>query len=324
MEQVMKYETAGDPMTGLLWTRKTREKIADELSKNGFEIGKTTVGKILKKMNYSLKSNSKIVSNGGGKLSKEQNEKRNIQFKNIERIRKRFKELGLPIISVDGKKKELIGNFKNDGTRYRRLKDLVNDHDFIIYALGKVFPFGLFDTNRYEGYVYVGQSHWIPETKSFSSSETPSFAADNISRWWYDYGIKRYPNASEILILADGGGSNSSRSRIWKTRLQELLCEQYGLKVTVCHYPPGASKWNPIEHRLFSEITKNWRGVPLTSFETPVKYIRTTKTKTGLKVYSRLVKKTYQTGEAVPNEIFNKIKMELHSVLPEWNYTLYS
>lgn len=320
----MKYETAGDPMTGLLWTRKTRDKIADELSKNGFEIGKTTVGKILKKMNYSLQSNSKNVSSGGTKLSKEENEKRNIQFRNIERLRNRFKKQGLPTISVDGKKKELIGNFKNDGTRYRRLKDLVNDHDFIIYALGKVFPFGLFDTNRYEGYVYVGQSNWIPETKCFSSSETPMFAADNISRWWRDYGIKRYPNANEILILADGGGSNSSRSRIWKMRLQELLCEQYGLKITVCHYPPGSSKWNPIEHRLFSEITKNWSGVPLVSFETPINYIRTTTTKTGLKVYSRLVKKTYHTGESVSNEIFNNLKLEPHSVLPEWNYTLYS
>ncbi|MCP4552034.1 MAG: ISAzo13 family transposase [Bacteroidetes bacterium] len=320
----MKYETAGDPMTGLLWTRKTRDKITNELSKNGFEIGKTTVGKILKKINYSLKSNSKSVSNGGKKLSKEQKDKRNEQFHNIEKLREEFTKSGLPIISVDGKKKELIGNFKNPGTRYRNLKDIVNDHDFITYAIGKAFPFGLFDTNRYEGYVYVGQSFWNSERKCFSSSETPLFAAENIYRWWRDYGIKRYPNASEILILADAGGSNSCKSRVWKWKLQELLCEQYGLRVTVCHYPPGASKWNPIEHQLFSEITKNWRGTPLTNFEITVKYIRSTKTKTGLKVYSRIVKKLYNKGESVPNEVFKNIKLETHDIFPEWNYTLYS
>lgn len=320
----MKYETAGDPMTGLLWTRKTRDKIANELSNFGFEISKTTVGKILKKMNYSLKSNSKSVSNGGKKLSKDQKGKRNVQFHTITKLRERFNKSGLPTISVDGKKKELIGNFKNSGTRYRKLKDLVNDHDFITYAIGKVFPFGLFDTNRNEGYVYVGKSLWNSETKCFSSSETPSFAAENIFRWWRDYGVLRYPNAKEILILADAGGSNSYRSRIWKLKLQELLCEQCGMRVTVCHYPPGASKWNPIEHRLFSEITKNWRGTPLTNFETPVKYIKSTKTKTGLKVYSRLVKKVYEKGESVPNEVFKNIKLEPHNIFPEWNYTLYS
>jgi len=320
----MKYETAGDPMTGLLWTRKTREKIAAELYKEGFQIGKTTVGKILKKMNYSLKSNSKKVSNGGKKLSNEERENRDVQFQNIEKIRDKFKKLGLPIISVDGKKKELIGNFKNPGTRFKRLEDVVNDHDFINYAIGKAFPSGLFDSNWQEGFVYVGQSLWDAETKTFTSSETPEFAAENVLRWWRDYGIKRYPDAGEILILADAGGSNSYRSRIWKMKLQELLCEQYGLEVTVCHFPPGASKWNPIEHRLFSEITKNWGGTPLTSFETVLKYIRTTKTKTGLKVYSRLVTKMYKTGKSVSDEIFKKIKLESHNIFPEWNYTLYS
>ena len=154
---------------------------------------------------------------------------------------------------------------------------------------------GLFDPNWQEGYVYIGQSLWDAESKSFTSNETPEFAAENVLRWWRDYGIKRYPGADEILILADAGGSNSYRSRVWKMKLQELLCKQYGLEVTVCHFPPGASKWNPIEHRLFSEITKNWKGTPLTSFETVLKYIRTTRTKTGLKVYSRLVKKVYKT-----------------------------
>ena len=320
----MKYETAGDPMTGLLWTLKTREKIANELSKGGFKIGKTTVGKILKKMSYSLKSNSKKVSNGGKKLSKEEKEKRDAQFHYIEKVREKFKKYGLPIISVDGKKKELIGNFKNPGTRVKRVEDLVNDHDFIHYAIGKALPSGLFDPNWQEGYVYIGQSLWDAESKSFTSSETPEFAAENVLRWWRDYGIKRYPSANEVLILADAGGSNSYRSRVWKMKVQELLCKQYGLEVTVCHFPPGASKWNPIEHRLFSEITKNWRGTPLTSFETVLKFIRTTRTKTGLKVYSRLVKKEYKTGKSVSDKIFKNIKLESHDILPEWNYTLYS
>lgn len=320
----MKYETAGDPMTGLLWTRKTREKIADELSKEGFEIGKTTVGTILKELNYSLKSNSKKTSNGGIKISNEEREKRDVQFRYIEKIRHKFTKLGLPIISVDGKKKEMIGNFKNPGTRYKRLEDVVNDHDFIHYAIGKAFPSGLFDLNCLEGYVYVGQSLWDAKAKSFTSSETPEFAAENVLRWWRDYGNKRYHDAGEILVLADAGGSNSYRSRVWKMKLQELLCEQYGLEVTVCHYPPGASKWNPIEHRLFSEISKNWRGTPLTSFETVLKYIRTTRTETGLKVYSRLVTKTYKKGKAVADKIFKNLKLESHNIFPDWNYTLYS
>lgn len=320
----MKYETAGDPMTGLLWTLKTREKIVNELSKGGLKIGKTTVGKILKKMNYSLKSNSKKLSNGGKKLSKEEKEKRDAQFHYIEKVREKFNKYGLPIISIDGKKKELIGNFKNPGTRFKRVEDLVNDHDFIHYAIGKALPSGLFDPNCQEGYVYIGQSLWDAESKSFTSSETPEFAAENVLRWWRDYGIKRYPRANEVLLLADAGGSNSYRSRVWKMKVQELLCKQYGLEVTVCHFPPGASKWNPIEHRLFSEITKNWRGTPLTSFETVLKYIRTTRTKTGLKVYSRLVKKEYKTGKSVSDKIFKNIKLESHDILPEWNYTLYS
>ena len=319
----MKYETAGDPMTGLLWTRKTREKIVDELSKGGFRIGKTTVGKILKKMNFSLKCNSKKISSGGKKLSDEKYEQRDIQFRYIEMLRENFQELGLPIISIDGKKKELIGNFKNPGTRYRRMEDLVNDHDFISYAIGKAIPSGLFDINLIEGYVYVGQSLWDAKTRTFTSSETPEFAAENVLRWWRDYGSKRYPNADKILILADAGGSNSCKSRVWKMKLQELLCERYGLEVTVGHFPSGASKWNPIEHRLFSEISKNWKGTPLTSFETVLKYIRTTKTKTGLKVYSRLVTKTYEKGKSVPDKIFKDIKIRRHEDFPDWNYTLY-
>ena len=319
----MKYETAGDPMTGLLWTRKTREKICNELCGIGIEVKSTTVGMILKKLNYSLKSNVKKISNGGRKLSKDEKRSRDDQFKYIKKIRRKFIGKGFPIVSIDGKKKELIGSFKNTGTRYKKEADLTNDHDFISYGIGKAFPYGLYDDQRYEGYVYVGQSLLDTKKKKFTSSETPEFAGENIGRWWKDYGIKRYPTADSILILADAGGSNGYKSNIWKLKLYEQLCQKYGLKVTVCHYPPGASKWNPIEHRLFSEISKNWQGVPLKSFETVLKYIRTTKTKTGLTVKARLVKKMYKKGKSVAKKELEKINIKPHKNFSDWNYSIF-
>lgn len=322
IKKLMKYETAGDPISGTLWTRKTREKISNELASIGISIGKTTVGKLLKKLDFSLRSNSKKISNGGRKLTKKEAEKRNEQFEFIGRIRKKFNRKKIPVISVDTKKKDLIGNFKNSGTRYKKEADLTNDHDFTHYGIGKSFPYGLFDDGRNDGFVYVGQALWDKKEKKFSSSETPEFAAECIAKWWKDYGQKRYPEADEILILADAGGSNGYRSKLWKFKLHELLCNKYGIKVTVCHYPPGASKWNPIEHRLFSEISKNWRGTPLKSFEIVLKYIRTTKTKTGLEVRAQLVKKKYQKGKTVPNEKFEKIKLKPHKFMPDWNYSI--
>jgi hypothetical protein len=320
----MKYETAGDPISGLLWTKKTREKISDALAEANIDAGKTTVGKILKKLGYSLKCNSKKVANGGKKLSKEEKLKRNEQFLYIAKMRKKFEKKGLPIISVDTKKKELIGNFKNPGTRLKKVADLTNDHDFATHAVGRVIPYGLFDDQRLEGFVYAGQALWDKDEKKFTSSETPEFAADCISMWWGDYGAKRYQNAGEALILADAGGSNGYNSRVWKNNLFEKLCNKHGVKLTICHYPPGASKWNPIEHRLFSEITKNWAGTPLISFETVLKYLRSTKTKTGLKVKARLIKKRYKTGKSVSKKDFERIKIKRHDTIPEWNYTIFS
>jgi len=322
IEALMKYETAGDPISGLLWTRKTREKISDELAEIDIKVGATTIGIILKKLNYSLKCNSKKVSNGGSKLTKEEKKMRDEQFKYIAKMRSEFIEKKHPVISSDTKKKELIGNFKNHGTRYKKESDLVNDHDFNKYAKGKVFPYGLFDELRYEGFVYVGQSLW-DKKKGFDSHETPEFAAESIARYWKDYGIKRYRNSISILILADAGGSNGYRSRVWKYKIYEQLASKYGMHVTVCHYPPGASKWNPVEHKLFSEISKNWKGTPLRTFETVLKYIRTTKTKTGLTVKARLVKKRYKTGKSVPKEVFQNIRIRKHDVFPDWNYTIY-
>jgi hypothetical protein len=318
----MRYETAGDPVTGILWTKKTRKKISDELAEVGIVVSQTTVGKILKELKYSLKCNSKKVANGGRKLTKEEKKAADDQFEYIAKMRRRFSKKGLPILSCDTKKKELIGNFKNPGTRYRKEADLVNDHDFISYAVGKASPYGLYDVVRNEGFVYVGQALWDKQSRSFTSHDTPELAAESVARWWKDYGASRYANSKKLLLLVDAGGSNGYRLRLWKFKLFEEVAAKLGLTVTVCHYPPGKSKWNPIEHRLFSEISKNWKGTPLRSFETVLKYTRRTTTTTGLTVRARLVTKSYQTGKSVTDEDFERILLKPHRVLPAWNYTI--
>ena len=318
----MIYETAGDPITGLKWTRRTIEKISNELCSANFDICPNTVGRLLKAMGYSLKCNSKKISNGGRKLTKEKKVLRNKQFENIQELREEFEAKGLPIISVDTKKKEVIGNFKNEGTRYKKEADLTNDHDFHQYGLGKAFPYGIYDSQRNEGVVYVGRSLWDNKKKQFSSCETPEFAAENIERWWRSYGVKNYPKAKKILILADSGGSNGCRPYMWKYKLYELLCIKHDLEVVTCHYPTGASKWNMTDHRLFSEISKNWRGTPLKDYETVLKYIKTTKTKTGLLVKAHLVIKNYKKGKTVSKEEFEDINLRKNEQIPKWNYTL--
>jgi len=265
----MEYDTAGDPITGLKWTRKTTEKIASELKSIGIKVSSNTVGKLLRDMGFSLRVNQKKIASAGKPISKEEKEIRNCQFIYIRHLRETFAQKGYPVISVDAKKKELIGNFKNPGTSYSLEPVLTNDHDFRSYSIGIGIPYGIYDTlvNHRHGVVYVG-----------TTFDTPEFAVESIEKWWTSEGDRRYRNAKEILILADGGGSNSSRSRAWKYEIQHKLCNRYGISVTVCHYPPGTSKWNPIEHRLFSEISKNWAGIPLKSYETIINHIRTTKT----------------------------------------------
>ena len=307
----MKYETAGDPITGLKWTRRTTEKIAEELNSLGIDVCPNTVGKLLKNMGYSLRVNYKKISSGGKKITPEAQKKRDSQFGYIADLREDFAKKGLPIISVDTKKKELIGNFKNEGTTWRYESKLVNDHDFSTYAIGKGIPFGIYDTTANLGSVYVGTTH-----------DTASFAVDSIVKWWENEGRKRYPKAKELYILTDSGGSNSSRSRVWKYNLQEKFCDKYGLSITVSHYPPGASKWNPIEHRLFSEISKNWKGEPLETYEKMLKLIRTTKTSTGLKVKSNYVRKHYKTGEKVSDIQMEALSIKSHNVCSTWNYTI--
>jgi hypothetical protein len=300
----MKYETAGDPITGLKWTRKTMEKIAEELKKLGIDVCPTTVGRLLKQMDFSLRVNHKKISSGSGV-------DRDEQFEYIKKLRRRFAKKGAVVISVDTKKKELVGNFKNSGTAWNRRPVLVKDHDFRSEALGMAIPYGVYDPLENRGSVFVGVSH-----------DTPQFAVSCIEKWWRYDGRHRYPNASEMLILSDNGGSNGSSCRTWKHWIHKKLCDIHGLDVTVCHYPPGASKWNPIEHQLFSEISKNWAGHPLDSYETIVKYIKTTKTSTGLKVKAYLDKNIYVKGMKISKEQIDQLRIKKHAILPKWNYTI--
>lgn len=303
--QLLQENTAGDP-TGRrgLWTGKRLRQITEELAQLEIRVSPNTVRRLLEQLGYALHANSKSVSHSS--------ERREEQFGYIARQKKRFLKRGLPIISVDTKKKELVGNFKNWGRVWSLQSVPVNDHDFRSQAKGLASPYGIYDLAGNRGSVFVGMSH-----------DTPGFAADNIAQWWRGCGRRNYPKASQLLILADSGGSNGARVRAWKYALQQRLVDRFGLAVTVCHYPTGASKWNPIEHRLFSEISKHWAGQPLDSFLTILRLIGETKTQTGLQVKSFLVTKYYATGQKVSDEQMRAIRLRKHSILPEWNYTLH-
>lgn len=318
----MEYETAGDPISGLKWTHKTPEKVAEELNSAGIIIGTTAVRRILHDLNFSLKSNAKNISGGGKEVTKEEKEKRNIQFNYINKMRKMFKSENAPAISGDTKKKEIIGNFKNPGTRYKQLADLVNDHDFLTYCIGKAAPYGIYDFICHDGFVVIGK--FIKEVKKnkFLSSDTPEFAVEAIEQWWLAKGIKHY-SKNKLLVLVDAGGSNGYRCHMWKLKIQEILCNRHDLEVTVCHFPPGASKWNPVEHRLFSEISKNWKGTPLTDYETVLKYIKTTKTKSGLTVDAVINDKQYQKGLKVDINVMENLNIKKHEINSSWNYTIF-
>lgn len=314
IKKLMEYETAGDPMSGLKWTRKTTEKIANELNSLGISVGRSTVGKLLKKMGFSLKVNHKKKAFGANKTP-EGRAQRNQQFEYINRLRLQFAEEGNPTISADTKKKEMVGDFKNNGASWRKKAFEVSDHDFRQYAEGIAIGFGVYDMQANTGFMFVGIHH-----------DTPAFAVDCIVNWWKQVGLKRYPGRKKLLILVDAGGSNGYRLRAWKYELQQKLCDPYGLSVTVCHYPPGASKWNPIEHRLFSAISNNWRGIPLTSYETILKYMRRTKTTPqdgpGLKVRATLVRKKFGNGQKVSDEQMAQLELKRHGIFPLWNYSI--
>ena len=296
-------------MHGLKWTRRATRKIARELRRLKIRIGASTVSRLLKEMGFSLLVNHKRLESGNPNPPPRRI--RNRQFVYIGRKREEFASRGYPVISVDAKKKEMIGNFKNPGRSWEEEPSQVMDHDFRSDAKGMAIPYGIYDPARNHGFVVVGTSH-----------ETPAFATQAVVLWWRSCGRRMYARTKELLILADCGGGNGARSRGWKYHLQHKLCNRFGLKVTTCHYPPGASKWNPIEHRLFSEISKNWAGKPLVSYETVVKYIRRTTTSRGLKVRACLLRKTYAKGEALSDRDMKQVVLTHHKTLPQWNYTL--
>ena len=291
-------------MSGLKWTRRTVRKIAHELSRSKIKISHTTVARLLRGLGYYLRANQKKLSRGSPP-------ERDQQFRHITTLRKRFANDRLPILSIDTKKKEIVGQFKNNGRTWEQEPTLVNDHDFRSNALGLAVPYGLFDVDANRGHLVVGASH-----------DTPRFAVDCVVEWWMRFGRRRYPDARSILLLADNGGSNGPRCRAWKYELQRRLCDRFALKVTVAHYPPGASKWNPIEHKMFSEISKNWAGRPLDSWATIVKYARTNRTNTGLRISASINRKTYDKGQKITPHEMDTLELRPHDTLPKWNYSL--
>lgn len=303
----MKHESAGDPINGLRWSRKTTARLAEELHTLGIEVSDRTTARLLKQMGFSLRVNHKKIS----RVCKIPAEERDAQFARIAKIRKDFKGKSFPVISVDTKKKELIGQFKNPGAIWSRESVAVNDHDFRSDAKGIAVPYGIYDLDANRGTVFLG-----------TSFDTPEFAAESIERWWRREGQQTYGLVKHIAILADAGGSNGATCRAWKLALHQQLCERHGLTVTVAHYPSGASKWNPIEHRLFSEISKNWAGRPLDSCKTMPNYIRGTRTATGLSVKAYLIRKRYEKGIKIPDTVMDQLPLTHDPKLPRWNYTL--
>jgi hypothetical protein len=305
LEALIEPTTRGDPVSPLRWTCKSIRRLADELTRENHPVGAVTVAKLLRQAGYSLQANRKTLEGAS-------HPDRNAQFEYINASVERFFKRGQPAISVDTKKKEIVGDFKNAGREWRRLgePEEVRVHDFLIKALGKVIPYGVYDMLHNEGWVNVGIDH-----------DTAQFAANSIRRWWTEMGQQRFPQAKELLITADGGGSNSHRSRLWKVCLQDLA-DELGLRLFVCHFPPGTSKWNKIEHRLFSFITQNWRGRPLVTRETIVNLIASTTTRTGLIVKAALDTNHYETKIKVPDEQLARLRLKRHEFHGDWNYTL--
>ncbi|MDO9154926.1 MAG: ISAzo13 family transposase [Paludibacter sp.] len=305
LELLMNENTAGDPMSSLKWTCKSTRKIAEELVKKGNKISYKTVYNLLSEADYTLQGNKKTL----GSCSSED---RDGQFKAINDFAKEFINSGEPVISVDAKKKEQVGNFKNNGETWRKSKKPieVHDHDFPSLGEGVAIPYGTYDILNNKGFVNVG-----------ITADTAEFAVNSIRQWWSSVGMTAYPNASKLMICADGGGSNGSRNRLWKVNLQKFA-DEIGLNITVCHYPPGTSKWNKIEHRMFSFISMNWKGQPLLSYELIVNLIGNTTTKKGLKIDAQLDLNTYEKGIKVTDKELGQINMTVHSIYPKWNYSI--
>jgi len=300
---IVSPHTAGDPMGDGKWLNCRLADIEDRLDEQGHKVSLPVISRLLRAHDYRLRANVK-------ELGKKEPE-RDTQFQHILAQRAQHQSAGQPTLSVDTKKKELIGNFKNAGRVWCQEPEKVDVHDFPQDAVGRAVPYGIYDIRRNRGIVYVGQS-----------ADTPTFAVDNIVRWCQTERLAYFPEATQLMIEADCGGSNGYRSRVWKRDLQVKVVDAFGLTVTVCHYPTGASKWNPIEHRLFSEISKTWAGCPLRSYDLMLHFVRDTKTQTGLTVQADLVTETYETGVKVPDEDMDALNIEFHDVCPRWNYTI--
>jgi Rhodopirellula transposase DDE domain len=301
---LVRDEVAGDPSTGVLWVRRSLAKLQRALAHRGLRVGILVVRRLLRRHNIHARSSVKH-------LTPREHPSRDRQFRYITTMRRQFEAACDPIISVDTKKKELIGRFKNAGRIYGVLPPEVNTHDFPGDAEGKAVPYGVFDTRANDGVVYVGVS-----------GNTPDFAVAAIRRWWQQVGRRRYPGCHRLLILADGGGSNGYRARRWKQQLQVRVADPYRLEITVCHYPTGASKWNPIEHRLFSQISQTWAGTPLTSMAVVLDAIRHTTTRTGLRVRAQVLPGVYARGCKVTDAEMTALSIKNHETCPKWNYTV--
>jgi hypothetical protein len=297
-------QTAGDPMSSCKWLNARLRDIQVRLAEVGHIVSLPVISRLLKGHDYRLRVNRKDVE---GANPPERDE----QFAYIQQQRDAHEQAGQPVLSIDTKKKELVGNFKNAGQVWCQQPERVNAYDFPELAEGRAVPYGIYDLAHNQADIYVGQS-----------ADTPEFAVDNLARWCYMELRKRFPHATRLLLLADGGGANASRSRVFKHDLQVKIADVFGLTVTVCHYPPGASKWNPIEHRVFSEISKTWQGCPLRSFEVVLDYLEDTTTQSGLVVHAHLVERLYQTGVTIAKAIMNTLNIHSHHVCPQWNYTI--
>lgn len=304
IDRIIDNDLAGDPMTNNRWLRKTLRNIKESLGSVNIKSSYNTIRKNLKKKKISLKSNIKSVSF-------KSHPDRNLQFEIIKQKRIDALDNDVPLISIDTKKKEKIGNFKNEGRTFQ--KDAYNtlDHDFPSYAEGKLIPFGIYDIFQNYGYIYCG-----------TTFETAEFAVDALIMWWKDYGVKNYLDTKEIYIICDGGGANGSRVRTWKYYLQTRFVDRFGVTVSVSHFPPYASKWNPIEHCLFSFISINWAGEPLTSYEKALGFINSTKTEKGLQVKAHLLDKLYEKGQKLTDEQMDSINLVRDKNFPQWNYSI--
>jgi hypothetical protein len=304
LENLLRDATAGDPLTGLRWTHRSIRQLSKALGRRGLRVGHGAVARLLRQQRFSLRTCRKLKAGT-------HDPDRDRQFRYLARLRRWYLARGLPVISVDTKKKEWLGDFKNSGRCWRRDSRAVLDHDFPSWAVGRAIPYGIYDVGRNAGYVVIG-----------TSRETAAFAVACVRRWWREVGRACYPDARRLLVEADCGGANGNRNAAWKAGLQ-VLADEFGLVITVTHYPPGASKWNPIEHRAFSLISGNWAGEPLVSYEVVLQFIRRTRSSTGFHCQARLDTAPYAKGVKVSKEEQARLRLKHRPVLPKWNYMIW-